>query len=152
MSGSGKDGFNASVQGSAAVEVSLRDVVSSWLEGLYSRIPCNVGLVDLDVDDEGRVVGIWDLGTEEEPFVQTGQIEMTRKELAVMQIATHLMSVLDLPDKDRDFVPAYIEMMAESCGNGGEDGEDAVEGCVEENGMAGDAGEGMLRSESEAAD
>ena len=137
------------MQGTAAVEVSLRDVVSSWLERLYSRIPCSSGLVDIDVDDKGSVVGVWDFGTEQEPFVQIGKIDVTRKELAVMQIATHLMVVLDLPDRDRDFIPAYVQTF----GIEEEEGEDgAVEGGVEEDGMARDSGEGMLRSESEGAD
>lgn len=148
MSGSTNKSFSAAVNGTvAAVEVSLRDVVSSWLEQLYGRIPCSSGLVDIDVDDEGNVVGIWDFGTEEYPFMQTGKIDVTRKELAVMQIATHLMAVLDMPDKDRDFVPAYVQTFGME-----EEANGAMEGGVEEDGMARDSGEGMLRSESNGED
>lgn len=137
-------GFETAVRGTAAVQVSLKDVVESWLESFYERFPCSEALVDIGVDENGSPVGIWDFGTPEEPFVKSGGIDATRKEIAVMEIASSLLEVLKMPDRDREFLAAI--------GGCEEDDEDDVEDGIEENGMVGDVGEGVLHSEGEGAD
>ena len=143
LSGNSGEGFETAVRGTAAVQVSLRDVVESWLQSFYGRFPCPDGLVDIRLDEDGKPVGIWDFGSPEEPFVKASRITATRKEIAVMEIASSLLEVLDLPDGDRECLAAI---------GGNVDDEDDVEDSVEEDGMDGDSGQGVRTSETERAD
>lgn len=125
MSGNKEKRISAVVQGTAAVEVEMRDVLASWIQDFYSGIPCGDGLVDIGTDKDGNAVGVWNFGTEKEPQYHSGRIKATRKEVAVLEIASHLLAVLDLPDGDKQFEAAYVNLI------GGENG--TVEGGVEEN-------------------
>ena len=128
----------------SAVTVGLKDVAESWLSAFYSRMPLADAIVDIGLDENGTPVGVWDFGTAEEPFVRSGKIDATRKDVAVLGLVEELLQILEMPDGNRQFSEAYAAHIQEGCCNG-----DGLDSEVEEDGMARDSGEGVLRSEDQ---
>ena len=133
---------NMALAAKTIAQVSLQEVLESWIEGFHSKIPVSDALVELGLDENGLPAATWDFGTDAEPCLMSGSVAVSRKEMTVYGMVGDLLEILSMPDDDEEFVPVYAKAMMQKYGDANY--ADGMDSEVEKDGVAGDLGEGML--------
>ena len=93
------------VKAQTVVQVELADVLQSWIDNFLQKLPLAELIEELTIDPQsGQPTATWNLGTDEEPSMHAGTVDVSCKDVVLYSLITNLLEVCQMPNSDKKFM------------------------------------------------
>ena len=107
------------VKAQTMVQVKMSDVLQAWLDNFLSELPMPDLIEELSIDPETkRPMATWNLGTEEEPSLHVGSVDVSCKDVIMYGMVAELLGICEMPSSDKAFLAALTRQEGEMTNEG----------------------------------